>query len=171
MNKKQAKAKLSASIKTSGVKIEQGIINLIQLASDNFVQQVADNMNKNNMTYKGNIEVVVTNTTQVQILIPLYLDYVDKGVNGTEKSYGSPYTRKAKKPPISAVREYMNEKGIPIENGNDYAMQLEWHRSGQPPRDIFGSLLLNFHNEIQTILLENLGSIIIEDINNSIENK
>lgn len=42
-----------------------------------------------------------------------YLKFVDKGVSGTDRKYNTPYSYRSKKPPIQAISNWMNIKGIP----------------------------------------------------------
>lgn len=165
MNKARAKSKLVATVTASGVSAP--ILELIQEVADTFVQGVANNMQKAGMVYKNNIEIVIQENL-VSIVLPMYMEYIDKGVNGTEINYGSPYNRGDKLPPLDEVRSFMQERGIPIENGSEYAMQLSWNRNGIKPTDIYGSLLLQLSNEIRVYLVDNLSQILIQDINEEI---
>lgn len=42
-----------------------------------------------------------------------YLNYVDKGVNGTQRSRGSQFSYRTKKPPISEISKWTQLKGLP----------------------------------------------------------
>lgn len=54
-----------------------------------------------------------------------YGEIVDKGINGIEKNYGSPYSFSKKKPPISSLLYYSATTGI-----NPYALQNSIFRNG-----------------------------------------
>lgn len=56
---------------------------------------------------KGNDVFVVTAAP--------YMDFVDKGVNGTQRNWNSPYSYRQKKPPLSVIKNWMRLKGIPEE--------------------------------------------------------
>lgn len=58
---------------------------------------------------------IVQDAQALQIIIQAndYLTYVDQGVNGTERSYGSPFSYTNKFPPIQAIKNWCSIKGIP----------------------------------------------------------
>lgn len=58
-----------------------------------------------------------------------YATYVDKGINGTERSVGSPYSFTTKKPPLSSIMSYA--KSI---NMNPYQLQNIIFKQGIKPQ-------------------------------------
>ena len=55
---------------------------------------------------------------EVDIYMPKYYDFIDKGVNGLQKGRNSPYSfRKASPPPLAAIRQFMLNRGIVPRDG------------------------------------------------------
>ena len=79
-----------------------------------------------------------------------YVSYLDKGVNGTEVNYGSPYSFTSY-PNIGALTSYANSIGA-----NPYALSNSLLKKGIKPR--------GFISDIIDIETENLG----DDLTNSI---
>ena len=63
-----------------------------------------------------------------------YLNYVDKGVNGTERSRGSQFSYKTKKPPISEISKWARLKGLP--KGAEFGIRENIFRFGIKPTNV-----------------------------------
>jgi hypothetical protein len=82
-------------------------------------------------SYKGDADI-----NGVEIYGLDYFKFVEEGVNGTERSFGSPYSFSNKMIPISAIQGFAAAKGI-----NVYALQRSIFKKGLRPRDIITSNL------------------------------
>jgi hypothetical protein len=82
-------------------------------------------------SYKGDADI-----NGVEIYGLDYFKFVEEGVNGTERSFGSPYSFSNKMIPISAIQGFAAAKGI-----NVYALQKSIFKKGLRPRDIITSNL------------------------------
>jgi hypothetical protein len=58
--------------------------------------------------------VVGDKQTVIEVYMPPYYDFIDKGVNGYKNMQGSPYNFKLNNPPIplAPIREFMRSRGI-----------------------------------------------------------
>lgn len=65
-----------------------------------------------------------------------YFKFVENGVNGTEKSWGSPYSFTNKMIPISSIKGYADSRGI-----NPYALQKSIFKSGIKPHNMITTKL------------------------------
>jgi len=82
-----------------------------------------------------------------------YANFVERGINGTERGVGSPYSFNKKKPPISSLIGYSASVGI-----NPYALQNSLFKKGIKPQPFLqGDGTLD--KEINT-----LGDNIIEEL-------
>lgn len=63
-----------------------------------------------------------------------YLKFVDQGVSGTQRKYNTPYSYKTKKPPISAIKQWIRVKGLPEEAA--YPIQNKIFRFGLKPTNV-----------------------------------
>lgn len=68
------------------------------------------------------------------LLMEDYMTFVDKGVSGTQRKYNTPYSYKAKKPPISAIKQWTRLKGIPEEAA--FPIQNKIFRFGLKPTNV-----------------------------------
>lgn len=64
-----------------------------------------------------------------------YFKFIERGVNGTETSYGSPYSFSKKMIPISTIQSYAKSRGI-----NVYALQRSIFKKGIRPKNITNNL-------------------------------
>jgi len=59
-----------------------------------------------------------------------YIDFIDKGVNGTLRNVGSQYSYSNKKPPINkGLRQWASKRGL-----NPYAVQNSLYYNGLKPK-------------------------------------
>jgi len=59
-----------------------------------------------------------------------YIEFLDKGVNGTLRNVGSPYSYSNKKPPINkGLRQWASKRGL-----NAYAVQTNLFKYGRKPQ-------------------------------------
>jgi hypothetical protein len=75
-------------------------------------------------SYKGDADI-----NGVQVYALDYFKFIEEGVNGTEKSWGSPYSFTNKIPPASSFSGYENP----------YAVARSVFRNGIKPKDIITS--------------------------------
>lgn len=87
-----------------------------------------------------------------------YFDYLDKGVNGTEVSYGSLYSYTTKMPPLEAF-------SAPTMRGN-YAIATSIYKKGIKPRNFTKGL-----NIKEDVIVEGFGKDIEENINKELNGK
>lgn len=83
-----------------------------------------------------------------------YLKFVDKGVSGTERKYNSPYSYRSKKPPIQAISNWMNIKGIPKQYA--YQIQNKIFRFGIRPTNVLKKTIdeLEFQRKLKLDVFE-----------------
>lgn len=74
------------------------------------------------------------NGIQIQLLSEDYIKFVDQGVNGTQKSWGSPYSYRTKKPPIQEIKRWVSIKGLP--QGSAYAIRNNIFKFGIKPTKV-----------------------------------
>jgi hypothetical protein len=81
-----------------------------------------------------------------------YAEYIDKGVNGTQRNNGSPYSYKNKLPPIFNIIHWCNVRGIP--KGAAYAIQWSIFERGFKPVSFFNrtvnKTLKAFQDELES---------------------
>ena len=104
----------------------------IEESIEEFISGMQTRMQEANFKYRNDITYSIQNG-KAEIEIPYYYEYLEKGVNGTKKNYGSPYSRGTKMPPLNIVREWMAENGIEVSNGREYGMQKAWQENGIKP--------------------------------------
>lgn len=73
----------------------------------------------------------ITTDKGLEIEAEGYFDFIETGINGTEFSWGSPYSFTDKMPPISSLIDYAEQKGI-----NVYALQKSIFKKGIAPMQI-----------------------------------
>jgi hypothetical protein len=82
-----------------------------------------------------------------------YIEFLDKGVNGTLKNVGSPYSYSNKKPPIKSLRQWASKRGL-----NPYAVQTNLFKYGRKPKRFLrkadeefdvDSILVAYGNDIE----------------------
>ena len=69
-----------------------------------------------------------------RVLIEHYYKYVDKGVSGTERKFNTPYAFTKKMPPVKAMQNFANFKGIGSVRGIAYRLQRTVFKYGIKPR-------------------------------------
>ena len=65
-----------------------------------------------------------------------YGEFIDEGVNGTEKSWGSRFSYTTKKPPINKIKSWASSKGL-----NPWAVQQSIFKKGIKPVKFFENVL------------------------------
>ena len=76
----------------------------------------------------NSIDIEITETDDeinIAVLAEDYLEFIDEGVNGTERNNGSKYSYKSKKPPIKEISLWAKSKGL-----NPYAVQNSIYTKG-----------------------------------------
>lgn len=103
--------------------ITQFLNNLTDYLKDNTPRNTGALAN----SYRGNADI-----NGIEIYGLDYFKFVEEGVNGTEKSWGSPYSFNDKMPPASSFSSY---------GENQYAIAKSVFKNGIKPRDIITSNL------------------------------
>lgn len=97
-------------------------------------------------SYKGDSDINGVNIYGLD-----YFKFVEEGVNGVERSWGSPYSFSKKMIPISSIQGFADAKGI-----NVYALQKSIFKKGLKPKDI---ITTNLDSKV-----DNFGDDLIESI-------
>ena len=88
---------------------------------------------------------------------------IDKGVNGTERSWGSPYSFTNKKPPASVFSKYTSSKS------GQFAIANSVYKKGIKPRNFIDPVMSGAEGELADIaeddLSEYLSNVIEENLN------
>jgi hypothetical protein len=74
------------------------------------------------------------NVFDIQLNSEFYLNFIDKGVSGTEKRFRTPYSYKDKPPPIKPLLKWASVKGLPKEVA--YASRITIFRFGLKPTNV-----------------------------------
>ena len=112
----------------------------------------------------GNLRQSVKFTTDIfgesfvtELYLADYYDFINKGVRGaesTEKAPDSPYSYKDKQPPISALKEWSQRKGLDV-----WAVSKSIFNKGIKGRKYFDRVVENTKNgEIHSLLIQDLKS-------------
>jgi hypothetical protein len=124
----------------------QSELSLIEEIISEFIKAIKTNLQSKDMIVGGGIEniTVEKNGTDINILGPAYLAFMDKGVNGTGLStYDTPYQYKDKKPPIQPIIDWVNARGLAdtTEKAKSiaYAIQNKIFHEGLPPRNVYSN--------------------------------
>jgi hypothetical protein len=117
---------------------------------NSLVSFLGDNTPKNTgalaNSYKGEFTI-----NGIEIYGLDYFKFIESGVNGTEQTWGSPYSFSNKMIPISTIQGYADARGI-----NVYALQKSIFKKGIRPKDIITSSIDS--------KLDNFGDDLIEAI-------
>jgi len=70
----------------------------------------------------------------IQLNSEFYLNFIDKGVSGTERRFRTPYSYKQKPPPIRPLLQWARTKGLPKEVA--YASRWTIFRYGLKPTNV-----------------------------------
>ena len=100
---------------------------------------------------KGSVKIS-GNSLTIDFEAADYFTFVDKGVNGTERSWGSPYSYGRKRPPASALSQYASAVGT-----SPFALAASIYKKGIKPANIIDESNL-------TNTLDRLGEDILEDV-------
>ncbi|MEW5675507.1 hypothetical protein ABGT15_04275 [Flavobacterium enshiense] len=87
-----------------------------------------------------------------------YGEFLDEGVNGTEKNWGSRFGYTSKKPPISALTPWANAKGL-----SPWAVQQSIYKNGIKPIHFFSDV---FDSEMDKMLDYIIEAEIDDKLNN-----
>lgn len=87
--------------------------------AESIINKSVDNLERKGNVATGNLisKMKVENyqesngVVSVDIVMPEYAEYLDKGVNGTEVGYGSEYSYTNKMPPVSEIRKWIVKRG------------------------------------------------------------
>ena len=75
----------------------------------------------------------------IQLNAEYYLNFIDKGVSGTERKYRTPYSYKQKPPPIKPLLSWASAKGLPKEVA--YASRWSIFRFGLKPTNVINKTI------------------------------
>lgn len=94
-----------------------------------------------------------------------YLNYVDKGVNGTQRSRGSQFSYRTKKPPISEISKWTQLKGLP--KAAAFGIRENIFKFGIKPTNVIKEtndiMYKNFDNMITKTFANNLEKSIMSE--------
>lgn len=87
--------------------------------AQSIINKSIDNLEKKGNVATGNLisKMKIENYSEkngnvsLEIVMPDYAEYLDKGVNGIEVGYGSPYSYKSKMPPTKEIRKWLVKRG------------------------------------------------------------
>ena len=79
-----------------------------------------------------------------------YLEFLDKGVSGTEKKYNTPFSYTTKMPPTSAFKAYSNSLG------EQFAIAKSIQKKGIKPGRFFESKLNNDLDDLPGAVVDDL---------------
>jgi len=88
--------------------LKSSLIAVGRNASDNTASQFGVPPDKSEV----NLVTVTSQGYAVKLWMPYYYDFINKGVSGTEITYATEYKYSDKMPPISAIRNFMFNRGI-----------------------------------------------------------
>ena len=104
----------------------------IQNYIDSIVQLLKNNTPTNTGALQGSATSYITPSTEgalIQIEMLPYGTFVDKGVNGVEVDWGSPYSFTNKRPPASAFSSYTSDLS------EQFAIATSVYKNGIRPRN------------------------------------
>lgn len=94
-----------------------------------------------------------------------YLNYVDKGVNGTQRSRGSQFSYRTKKPPITEIAKWAQLKGLP--KGAEFGIRENIFKFGIKPTNVIKEtndrMYKDFDNIIAKTFANNLEKSIMSE--------
>jgi hypothetical protein len=104
---------------------------------------------------------------ELQINAEYYLNFIDKGVSGTERKFNTPYSYKSKKPPISPLLKWARAKGL----GDDVAYKARWtiFRFGLKPTNVINKTIR--HIEFRSGWVNRFEEHIAQNILNNIKSR
>ena len=129
-----------------------------------------------------NLVSITTQGFQVTISMPPYYEFIDEGVSGAKRNTGiSRFKYKDKKPPISAIRKFMLNRGInptpkntragkqrdaeAVRNGVAYAIAHKIWRDGLEPTNFYSKVINDPQlQEFERRLLEQYSDFILDVI-------
>lgn len=124
-----------------------------------FIKAYEDELRSRTPKFSGNLSdsikgTLITNSNNLSIDFEAadYFNYIDKGVNGTENSFGSPFSFGKKMPPPSSLSKYAGALGV-----SPFVLAKSIQKKGIKPRNIIDESNLEG-------ALSRLGDDIIEDI-------
>lgn len=87
-----------------------------------------------------------------------YGQFIDEGVNGTEKSWSSRFSYTDKKPPIDKIRPWAKSKGL-----NPWAVQTSIYKKGIKPVNFFEETLDKEFDKILDYIAEAEADSLLND--------
>lgn len=88
-----------------------------------------------------------------------YLDYIDKGVDGTEQNNKSTFSFKDKKPPIKALKPWADAKGI-----NVWVVQNSIFKKGIKGLNFFDETLEDEYSKLADYIAEAQADDLLNDL-------
>lgn len=133
------------------VNVEQAMIDLLGNFGELLVQQMQKNLddkNKNASSLLRESILLHFGENEVSITMEDYWKFVDKGVQGNGKGkkrlkgVGSPYKFTNKMPPVSALKQYIMNRGISIKGYSDKKRSLRKGIRNKPNNPIDNAAFL-----------------------------
>jgi hypothetical protein len=129
-----------------------------------FTNEIKNRMPSNTGNLKNSLQgnlVFIDSKFNISINAMSYATFQDQGVNGTEISYGSPYSFTSY-PNVDALTPYANSKGI-----NPYALATSLYRKGIKPK----GFVSNYIDDDTEELANNVTDSVWEDFYDDNKNK
>lgn len=103
----------------------------------------------------------------IKINSEFYLNFIDKGVSGTERKFSTPYSYKSKKPPIAPLLRWARAKGL----DEEVAYKARWtiFRFGLKPTNVINKTIRDI--EFRSRWVNNFENHIVENILNDIKER
>ena len=105
--------------------VPESIDDVLNIHAQKWIQKLRASLQSNNRVASSSLQQSLIpvidsspNYVSVTILSNKYGKFVDKGVSGTKVKYNTPYSYKTKQPPVSAIKQYMANRGIVPDEGN-----------------------------------------------------
>lgn len=105
--------------------IPDSIDDVLNIHAQKWIEKLRASLQNNNRVETGSLQSSMIpvvdsspNYFSITILSNKYGKFVDKGVSGTKVKYNTPYSYKTKQPPVTAMKEFIANRGIVPKEGN-----------------------------------------------------
>ena len=136
-----------------------------------FIKRVKDNLQSSDMIVTGQIEDIQMETegSTVSVFANPWLDFQDKGVNGSKsKLYTTPYSFKNKKPPVQPFIQWAEKRGLQDKKGDSdsvgYAIRETVFQKGLKPRNVYSKELPKLLDDLEDIIGSAAINVVLKNI-------